>query len=114
MTKKTPYVSHHEAAKESAAAEEAESKLGQTPDLAGVVGGVVHGQTATVGRIVIYSHPGGPDGTDNPRECAAVVTGVDDDGAVSLFVMHPDGAVSSAHHVKHGTAFGTWHWPPLV
>jgi len=68
----------------------------------------------TVGRIVIYSHPGGPDGADNPRECAAVVTGVDEDGAVSLFVMHPDGACSSAHHVKHGTAFGTWHWPPRV
>lgn len=69
----------------------------------------------TVSRIVIYSHPGGPDGTDNPRECAAVVTGVDDEGGgVSLFVMHPDGAVSSAHHVKHGTEFGTWHWPPRV
>lgn len=68
----------------------------------------------TVGRIVIYSHPGGPDGADNPRGCAAVVTGVDEDGAVSLFVMHPDGAISSSHHVKHGTEFGTWHWPPRV
>lgn len=71
----------------------------------------------TVGRIVIYSHPGGPDASDQPRQCAAVVTGVDDPnmgGGVSLFVMHPDGAVSSAHHVKHGTEFGTWHWPPRV
>jgi hypothetical protein len=69
----------------------------------------------TVGRTVIYSHPGGPDAADNPRLCAAVVTGVDDEGGgVSLFIMHPDGAISSKHHVKHGTEFGTWHWPPRV
>lgn len=68
----------------------------------------------TVGRIVHYLTGAGPKERENPVSFAAIVTRVDDAGDVSLFVMHPDGAVSSVHNVKQGTVFGSWCWPPRV
>ena len=63
-------------------------------------------QKPSMGRIVIFGHPGG--------DCPAIVTWVNTDDDVTLFVMAPDGSTSFHPHVKQGDGVGLWHWPLRV
>ena len=74
----------------------------------------------SVARTVHYVSYGTPGGEYGRECCAAVVTGVEDDHTVDLFVIYPNG---TSH--KPGVVFddddlpaerkgGSWHWPERV
>ena len=70
----------------------------------------------TIGRIVLYQRHGSPNGQHKSEPSPAVVTQVNEDGTVSLFVMNPNGVYFN-HNTKqdeHGAGPGTWRWPPRV
>lgn len=70
----------------------------------------------TIGRIVHYHSYGTPGGEfTKPR--AAVVTAVNDNGTVDLFVMNPTGVflnrnVSAGGPEAMTPTPGCWNWPP--
>lgn len=72
-------------------------------------------QKPSVGRVVHYVSYGTPGG-EYLSECrAAMVTAVQDDETVSLFVMNPTGVFLNqgvSHDPLHQG--GTWHWPERV
>lgn len=71
-------------------------------------------QIPSIGRIVIYHHPGSADGkyppTDSPAIIQAVNKGADGEYSCRLFVMGPKG-----QHMDDGLIEGTgpcnWSWP---
>lgn len=70
----------------------------------------------SIGRIVIYHHPGSADGKYPPAESPAVVQKVyklidDDVDLVDLFVMSVTGGIFFAKGVKEGPGPSTWTWP---
>jgi hypothetical protein len=67
----------------------------------------------TIGRIVIYNHPGSADGTYPPMQSPAIVQKAYDDGSADLWVfgkngLHKDGPL------KQGSGPCQWHWPEKV
>lgn len=70
-------------------------------------------QKPSLGRSVIYSHPG-VKGGGTPYACAAVITSVAQDGSVSLFTFPPNMSPEQFPNVKQGDAAGQWNWPPRV
>lgn len=62
------------------------------------------------GRIVIYSHPGARGG-GAPYSCAAIVTGVAEDGSVSLYTFPARTAPEQPTGVIQGDGPGQWSWP---
>jgi hypothetical protein len=69
----------------------------------------------TIGRTVLYQRHGSPNGQHKAEPSPAVVTQVNDDGTVSLFVMNPNGVYFN-HATKYDESAGpgTWRWPPRV
>lgn len=71
----------------------------------------------TVGRIVHYTNLGDRDGKYPPTIQAAIVTGLNDDGTVSLHVFYKTGQfdlASCAFTTEPGGsegARGKWSWP---
>lgn len=67
----------------------------------------------TIGRIVIYNHPGSADGKYPPAQSPAIIQNVAADGSVRLFVFGPKG-----QHMDEGLTEGSgpcqWSWPPRV
>ncbi len=67
----------------------------------------------SIGRIVIYHHPGSADGTHPARQSPAVIQQVNADGTVDLWVFGPHG-----FHKNNGTVQGTgpcqWDWPRIM
>ncbi len=70
----------------------------------------------TVGRIVLYNHPGSADGTHPPCQSPAIVQSViehDGETYVNLWVFGPHG-----FHKNDGTLQGDgpcqWNWPQRV
>lgn len=75
----------------------------------------------TVGRIVHYTNLGDKDGKYPPEIQAAIVTRVNADGTLGLWVFYPtgfffcpsvrqssnDGATAESRMER-----GCWHWPP--
>jgi hypothetical protein len=69
----------------------------------------------SVGRIVRYQHL--PEEAAGPSVVAALITGVNGDGTLSLTAFPPGGGVHALRSVwqdedEHEP--GTWHWPPRV
>jgi hypothetical protein len=66
----------------------------------------------TIGRIVIYRHPGSADGKYPSVESPAIIQNVAPDGSVRLFVFGPKG-----QHMDDGLIEGDgpcqWHWPVI-
>ncbi len=64
----------------------------------------------TIGRIVIYNHPGSADGKYPPTQSPAIIQNVAADGTVRLFVFGPKG-----QHMDDGLTQGDgpcqWNWP---
>ena len=76
--------------------------------------------SASIGRIVHYTNLGDRDGVYLPEAQAAIITGLNDDGTVSLRVFYRTGDFNMAS-VKHSEAIpgtelarGCWGWPPRV
>jgi hypothetical protein len=67
----------------------------------------------TIGRIVHYTNLGDKDGKYPPETQAALVTGLNADETVSLWVFYKTGFFSMPS-VKFDVdgARGTWRWPP--
>lgn len=71
----------------------------------------------TVGRIVHYTNLGDADGKYPPETQAALITGVNADGTVSLKVFYRTG-IFDMPSVSMGGPDGTtptrgcWNWPP--
>lgn len=67
----------------------------------------------TIGRIVIYHHPGSADGKYPRQDSPAIIQHVADDGSCRLFVFGPKG-----QHMDDGLTEGTgptqWSWPERV
>ncbi len=67
----------------------------------------------SIGRIVIYHHPGSADGKYPPTDSPAIIQHVNEGGSVRLFVFGPKG-----QHMDDGLLEGTgpsqWSWPPVV
>lgn len=77
-------------------------------------------QKPSIGRIVHYTNLGDRDGKYPPTIQAAVVTGINDDGTVSLHVFYKTGqfdlascAFTDAPAGSEG-ARGKWGWPARV
>lgn len=74
---------------------------------------IVIDQKPSIGRIVHYTNLGDQDGKYPPTTQAAIVTGLNDDGTVSLHVFYKTGQfdLASCAYDADG-ARGTWRWPP--
>lgn len=74
----------------------------------------------SVGRIVHYTNLGDRDGKYPPQVQAALITGVNDDGTVSLKVFYKtglfdcDGIAFTPALAGTEPARGKWSWPPRV
>jgi hypothetical protein len=74
-------------------------------------------QTATIGRIVHYTNLGDKDGKYPPTVQAAIVTGLNTDGSVSLHVFYKTGQFDLASCFETPAlagseeARGKWCWP---
>lgn len=74
----------------------------------------------TIGRIVHYTNLGDRDGKYPPSVQAAIITGLNDDGTVSLHVFYKTGQfdlASCAHTTEAAgseAARGKWSWPVIV
>jgi hypothetical protein len=73
----------------------------------------MEGQKPSIGRIVIYNHPGSADGKFPPQKSPAIIQNVAEDGSVRLFVFGPKG-----QHMDEGLIQGDgpcqWNWPERV
>jgi hypothetical protein len=58
----------------------------------------------SIGRIVIYNHPGSADGKFPPKQSPA--------GRDVVFSVY--GGLFFNHNVEEGDGLGQWHWPPRV
>jgi hypothetical protein len=67
----------------------------------------------SIGRIVIYNHPGSAGGKYPPTQSPAIIQNVAPDGTVRLFVFGPKG-----QHMDEGLTQGDgpcqWNWPPRI
>lgn len=72
----------------------------------------------SIGRVVVYNHPGSADGKFPPKQSPAIVQKVNDDGSVELFVMSVYGGIFFNHGVIESAidkpAPSTWSWPARV
>jgi len=68
----------------------------------------------SIGRIVVYNHPGSADGKFPPKQSPAVVQRVNEDGTVELFIMSVYGGLFFNHNVTQGDGPCQWNWPPRI
>lgn len=69
----------------------------------------------TVGRIVHYTNLGDKDGKYPPEQQAALITGLNQDGTVSLKVFYRTGIFDMPSAPFSETyERGHWSWPPKV
>ena len=67
----------------------------------------------SIGRIVHYTNLGDKDGKYPPETQAAIITGVNVDGTVSLHIFYRTGQFDMPSVLYHADgARGCWHWPP--
>lgn len=67
----------------------------------------------TIGRIVIYNHPGSADGKYPPTQSPAIIQNVAEDGTCRLFVFGPKGQHMD-DGLKQGDGPCQWNWPSRV
>jgi hypothetical protein len=84
----------------------------QKPSVGKLVVSMV-GPKPTIGRIVIYNHPGPSDGKCPAQKSPAIIQNVAGDGTVRLFAFGPKG-----QHMDDGLHQGDgpcqWNWPERV
>lgn len=66
----------------------------------------------TIGRIVIYHHPGSADGKYAPQDSPAIVQHVNEDDSCRLFVFGPKGQHMD-DNLTEGTGPTQWSWPEI-
>lgn len=65
----------------------------------------------SIGRIVIYNHPGSKDGTFAPAQSPMIIQHVNDDGSVKGWVLG-DMVMAFRPVVTQGDGPCQWNWPP--
>lgn len=75
----------------------------------------------SIGRIVIYNHPGSADGKFPPKQSPAIIQKVNmenpDDNqstSVELVVFSVYGGMFFNHNVEQGDGPSQWNWPERV
>jgi hypothetical protein len=72
----------------------------------------------SIGRVVVYNHPGSADGKFPPKQSPAIIQRVNAPGTVDesceLFVMSVYGGIFFNRDVKQGDGPSQWNWPPRV
>lgn len=74
-------------------------------------------QKPSIGRTVVYNHPGSADGLHAPKQSPAIIQKVNEDGTVELFVMSVYGGIFFNHNVKQVEGedrASRWEWPVRV
>jgi len=75
-------------------------------------------QKPSIGRIVIYNHPGSADGRWGRKQSPAIVQAVNEDGTTELFVMSVYGGIFFNHSVAESDINdpqpSTWSWPARI
>lgn len=78
-------------------------------------------QKPSIGRIVIYNHPGSADGLHAPKQSPAIVQKVNEDGTLELFVMSVYGGIFFNHNVQEYKGLTSdedsrskWSWPERI
>lgn len=70
----------------------------------------------SIGRIVLYNHPGSADGKYAPTQSPAIIrelsTNTERPGLVQLFVFGPKG--QHQDWAEQGDSPCQWNWPPRV
>lgn len=71
-------------------------------------------QRPSIGRIVHYTNLGDKDGKYPPEAQAALITGINDDGTVSLKIFYRTGIfdMQSVPFSEEPLTRGHWNWPP--
>lgn len=67
----------------------------------------------SIGRIVIYNHPGSADGTYAPQKSPAIVRNVNEDGTIRAWVFGEWG-IHLHPNIKQGDGPCEWNWPVRV
>jgi hypothetical protein len=65
----------------------------------------------SIGRIVIYNHPGSADGRYPPTKSPAIVQAVATNGTVRLWIFGPKGLHTDSE-IEQGNGPCQWNWPP--
>jgi len=78
-------------------------------------------QKPSMGRVVIYNHPGSADGKYPPMKSPAIIQGVcmtdpsdTECTKVDLFVMSNSNGTFFAKNIEYGNEGSHWNWPPRV
>jgi hypothetical protein len=79
-------------------------------------------QKPSMGRIVIYNHPGSADGKYPPMKSPAIIQAIclehpgdtDNEYKVDLFVMSNGNGTFFAKGIEYGYEGSHWNWPPIV
>lgn len=77
-------------------------------------------QKPSIGRIVIYNHPGSADGKYLPMQSPAIIQKVvatDAEGieaSCDLFVMSNTSGIFFAKSILRGDGPSQWNWPPKI
>ena len=71
-------------------------------------------QKPSIGRIVIYNHPGDSTGKYPPMQSPAMIQKVNEDGTVEMIVFSVNGGLYFNHNVEQGDGKCQWNWPPRV
>ena len=67
----------------------------------------------SIGRIVIYQHPGSKNGEFPPAKSPMIIQGINEDGSVKGWVLG-DMVMAFRPSVTEGTGPTQWSWPPRV
>jgi len=68
----------------------------------------------SIGRIVVYHHPGSADGKFPPKVSPAIVQRVNEDGTLELCVFSVYGGLFFNHSVAQGPGPSCWDWPERI
>jgi len=72
----------------------------------------------SIGRIVIYNHPGSADGKFLPKQSPGIIQRVNEDGTIEMVVLSVYGGFFFNHNVSESSIEApqpsTWSWPARV
>lgn len=72
----------------------------------------------SIGRVVVYNHPGSADGKFPPKQSPGIVQRVNADGTIEMVVFSVYGGLFFNHSVAESDiaspAPSTWSWPARV
>ena len=76
-------------------------------------------QKPSIGRIVVYNHPGSADGKFLPKQSPAIIQKVNtpigpNPVTVEMIVFSVYGGIFFNHNVEQGDGPSQWNWPERV